>query len=653
MKVRAVADPSAQAILDALACSRPGCTCQRSATRGSGNTHCPSHEDRSASFTVHEQNGRVLFNCKAGCPQDAVLERLSALDLWPSSNGHKQTETPHIGPVKRYPYVNGRGDVVAYHCRKDGQGGKHVWFERSDGVASKNDISPRALPLYRLPDVLRAPTDEPVTVHEGEKCADAAHALGYVATSLAGGASQVDFGAALAALIGRDVYLFPDNDTTGQALMQRVGQALTGIARSVSVVTLPDLPNKGDVADWIEAGGDGADLLNREYVAEFMPNLTSNPIESLIGGSLVEASGDELAAAGHEAGPLPYLPLLGQDGYFIEGWSHLLAGYPRCGKTELMTEIVCEWLAAGRTVVYLTEEPKLIWDLRMAARQPTTNLQPLPSLVGGGTFSGLHVVFGLGADPTVLQARAFGGTEEIVIVDTIRSLIGFEDESNNAEIGRVLNPWIAKNRETGKTLILMHHGRKGGGDHGEGIAGGHALLGVCDIALELMRLPKQERHRRIIPNGRLISPSELVYEKTEAGAMVALGDPRALAIAAVKDRVLTVLDGEWRKTREVHAALGDPQPVEEQVRKALLELAYGGSVERDPPVSEEAKGKTHRWRVAPNVSAPDIFGSTDTPDGRHWTRAHACPECGPLAHDFIQPTGGTLEESVCASCGRS
>ena len=34
----------------------------------------------------------------------------------------------------------------------------------------------------------------------------------------------------------------------------------------------------------------------------------------------------------------------------------------------------------------------------------------------------------------------------------------------------------------GQTLVLLHHLRKGGGEHGEGITGGHAFLGIVDAA---------------------------------------------------------------------------------------------------------------------------------------------------------------------------
>jgi putative DNA primase/helicase len=42
---------------------------------------------------------------------------------------------------------------------------------------------------------------------------------------------------------------------------QQVAAALDGVADSIRVVTLPDVPPGGDVSDWLDAGGDGERLI--------------------------------------------------------------------------------------------------------------------------------------------------------------------------------------------------------------------------------------------------------------------------------------------------------------------------------------------------------------------------------------------------------
>ena len=47
----------------------------------------------------------------------------------------------------------------------------------------------------------------------------------------------------------------PDNDDAGWAHVNEIGASLTGIAARVRVLVLPGLPPKGDIQDWVAAGG--------------------------------------------------------------------------------------------------------------------------------------------------------------------------------------------------------------------------------------------------------------------------------------------------------------------------------------------------------------------------------------------------------------
>jgi hypothetical protein len=53
-----------------------------------------------------------------------------------------------------------------------------------------------------------------------------------------------------------------------------------------------------------------------------------------------------------------------------------------------------------------------------------------------------------------------------------------------------------------------------------------------------------------------------------------------------------------------HSSLGEPRPSDQHVRAALKSLAQEGAIERDPPISQgEARGRAHRWRLAPEFSS--------------------------------------------------
>ena len=139
--------------------------------------------------------------------------------------------------------------------RPDGNGG---WIWNLKGVQRV---------LYRLPEVLEAvQKGRVVYVVEGEKDADNLAKLGLVATTNPGGAGKWRRGYS-ETLSSATVVLLRDNDTAGEGHVQKVTQALHGVAAEIRVVELPDLPAGGDVSNWIEAmeaGGAGT----AEIVAE-------------------------------------------------------------------------------------------------------------------------------------------------------------------------------------------------------------------------------------------------------------------------------------------------------------------------------------------------------------------------------------------------
>ena len=109
--------------------------------------------------------------------------------------------------------------------------------------------------LYRLPALVEAvAANQLVVVVEGEACVDALYTIGVAATTNSGGAGkwEPDFNEHLC---GADVVLLPDADQIGWKHATEIAASLAGIAARIRVVVLPDLPAKGDVKDWLAAGG--------------------------------------------------------------------------------------------------------------------------------------------------------------------------------------------------------------------------------------------------------------------------------------------------------------------------------------------------------------------------------------------------------------
>jgi AAA domain len=173
-----------------------------------------------------------------------------------ASSGERQIETA-------YDYHDEQGDLLFQVCRTKPKGflqrrpnGGDNWIWNMQGARRV---------LYKLPALFRAITHKmPVHIVEGEKDADGLIKLGLAATTNPGGAgkwhsSYNEF------LRDADVTLIPDNDDAGRAHMQAVAGALSGVAKSIRILELPELPAKGDVSDWF-AAGNSVDKL-RELVA--------------------------------------------------------------------------------------------------------------------------------------------------------------------------------------------------------------------------------------------------------------------------------------------------------------------------------------------------------------------------------------------------
>ena len=125
--------------------------------------------------------------------------------------------------------------------RPDGRGG---WLWNLDGV--------ERVP-YRLPQVLKSET---VYLPEGEKDVHTLEGWGLAASCNPGGAGQSHlYEKWVAHFRGKHVVVLPDNDAPGRKHAAAVAVALLSVAASVRIVELPDLPDKGDVTDWQDAGG--------------------------------------------------------------------------------------------------------------------------------------------------------------------------------------------------------------------------------------------------------------------------------------------------------------------------------------------------------------------------------------------------------------
>jgi putative DNA primase/helicase len=221
---------------------------------------CPAHEDSTPSLSLTDaDDGKVLVHCHAGCDQGAVVDALKRRSLWPTRDEKPAPRRPAKRIERTYDYVDpSTGEVKLQVVRYEP---KDFRQRRPDGAGGWSwSVPASARILFNLP-AIAASTGKAVCICEGEKDVEALSAIGVLATCNPGGAGkwQPEFNEPLR---DRDIIILPDNDAAGEKHADVVLRNLHGIAKSIRVIRLPNLPAKGDVSDWLAAGGSRADLTN-------------------------------------------------------------------------------------------------------------------------------------------------------------------------------------------------------------------------------------------------------------------------------------------------------------------------------------------------------------------------------------------------------
>jgi len=204
---------------------------------------------------------------------------------WLEERGFREKSAPPKPPTKadevaRYRYNDAKGRARFYVVRYEPQGQPKTF--RQGRLDDRGQFRPGVKGIdTRIPyhlDKLAAQPEAEVYLVEGEKHVHALEALGLLATTNAGGAGKwTDEHSRY--LAGRRVVILPDNDAPGIAHARKAQASLEAAGAEVKVVMLPGLPEKGDVIDWLDAGGTLDNLL--EIVAQGGEALPEEPVVEL------------------------------------------------------------------------------------------------------------------------------------------------------------------------------------------------------------------------------------------------------------------------------------------------------------------------------------------------------------------------------------
>jgi hypothetical protein len=177
-------------------------------------------------------------------------------------------------PTATYTYTDAQGaplvQVRRYELAETDARGKPKKEFRPWLVAERKTKMPEAnRPLYNQTGILSEPS---VVFVEGEKAAEALIKAGIPATCAMAGSNAPTSKTDWSPLAGKQVTIWPDHDDTGEKYAQKVKEALTGIATSVAVVTVPGgQPEGWDAADAVAEGLDVRAILHAAWVKPAQP----------------------------------------------------------------------------------------------------------------------------------------------------------------------------------------------------------------------------------------------------------------------------------------------------------------------------------------------------------------------------------------------
>ena len=356
--------------------------------------------------------------------------------------------------------------------------------------------------------------DDDIYSTEGEKDCETLVRLGLLATTFGGtgdGAPAVlpDY------FVNRNVVIVADNDEGGRQHAEHKAAMISATAKSVRIIYFPDLPEKGDVTDWIELGHTADDLRARAAEATVWQG---PPLET------VTAAPTKRRLISFRASDLqPEKLVWVWPGRIPEGKLVLLGGPPGLGKSQVtafMSAIVStggHWpCGEGSTlpgdVIFMSAEdgiqdtivPRLMAAGADLARVHIVAAATKPDGTGRKTFS-------LKTDVDLLEEKAneIGGVR-LIIVDPISAYMGGSDGNGNVETREVLEPLADMANRLKIAVVAVTHLNKGGAGGNQSalnrFAGSIAFVAAARAAFAVIEDPEDDGRRLLLQAKNNLGP---------------------------------------------------------------------------------------------------------------------------------------------------
>ncbi|GAI64359.1 unnamed protein product, partial [marine sediment metagenome] len=450
---------------------------------------CPFHEDTNPSFSFNKNTG--LYNC-FGCESKGdhltFYSKINNLDIkkdFPNitkgiCNDYGISlvyKTPEI--VKTYDYTDPGGKLLYQVCRMEPKSfrqrkpkSKSGWTWNIKGVKRV---------LYRLPEVIKAGE---VLIVEGEQDADNLSDLGFTATTCPMGAGKwkTEYSSCLK---DKDVVLNPDNDNEGRKHMDQVAKELLPITKSLKLLALPGLPNKGDVSDFIKTFKD------KELAAEKLAMMIEDARPYKPGKERQTSYTAKELMSTEFPEPRWAVPEIIPEG------CNILAGKPKMGKSMMCLNLAIAVTTGGKAFGEIDVDKGSVLYLALEDTGRRLKVRLTEMLQGSAAPDNLYIELACpkienGKLPELDKKMEEIKDLRLVVIDTLQII-------RPAHTGKYKTPYAIDSEDIrvikdladkhGIAIIIVHHLRKTESeDIMDDISGTFGLTGAADGVLAIKRI---------------------------------------------------------------------------------------------------------------------------------------------------------------------
>ena len=496
---------------------------------------CVFHDDRLPSLSLNLEKG--VWNCHAGCGSGGVLDferKFSGCDVetaWANIaeiTGEKQQYIPGQKPEITYQYHDAAGKVVFEKLRYPGKRFSQRRPDNKGGWLWKLEPGTRK-PLYNLPSVLVA---NEIVICEGEKDADnAAKALkaasGAQSAFIAGTTNFDGAGkwkeTESVYFAGKKVIICADHDEVGRKHAERVAASVYPHALGVKVIYFPELPEHGDVSDFLKDHSPD-DLVDRiKKAPQWRP---------------VETQPHLLVPAVQFTQTIPEHVDWLIEGVIQAGANGMFAADPKAGKSFAATDLAISAAIGADWLDFKTVKPV---RTALISREDTPGLTAwrIKNLLRGKSSGDLSLfeqnlwvntraqsdnyrldVEELHRDMiTELKARAI----QFAIFDVL-NVLHSADENDNQEMRVILQKITEIQAEAGCQVGVVHHfSKQEGGGLIKRIRGSSAISGWVEWAIGISVADQEMGVRKMEFETKADQPPAPIYYRivAEKGSGVA------------------------------------------------------------------------------------------------------------------------------------